>query len=104
MSQNKYTTTNKSSGRSTVPTICGNPLGDDTARGDDHLTGKYRGASHNKCNLNCQHLQSNLIPILFHNVSGYDCQIIFEQLSTESFNQIYKIHITPKFFKNYVSV
>ena len=31
-----------------------NPLGDDKVRDHDHLTGKYRGAAHNKCNLNCK--------------------------------------------------
>ena len=36
-----------------------NPLGDtegashDKVRDHDHLTGKYRGAAHNRCNLNC---------------------------------------------------
>ena len=28
-----------------------NPLGEDTVRDHDHLTGKYRGAAHNRCNL-----------------------------------------------------
>ena len=30
-----------------------NPLVEDTVRDHDHLTGKYRGAAHNRCNLNC---------------------------------------------------
>ena len=40
--------------------LCENPLGGaegashDKVRDHDHLTGKYRGAAHNKCNLNCK--------------------------------------------------
>ena len=41
-------------------------------RNHDHLTGHYRGTAHNKCNLNCKQKQSNFVPILFHNFSGYE--------------------------------
>ena len=34
--------------------LCENPLDNDKVRDHDHLTGKYRGAAHNKCNLNCK--------------------------------------------------
>ena len=47
------------------PTICWlreNPLGEDTARDHDHLTGKYRGGAHNRCNLNCKKRQVHLFP------------------------------------------
>ena len=40
--------------QSKVCWLCENPLGEDTVRDHDHLTGKYRGAGHNKCNLNCK--------------------------------------------------
>ena len=32
----------------------------DKVRDHDHLTGKYRGAAHNKCNLNCKKSQVRL--------------------------------------------
>ena len=32
----------------------------DEVRDHDHLTGKYRGAAHNKCNLNCKKSQVRL--------------------------------------------
>ena len=38
------------------------PLGEDTVRDHDHLTGKYRGAAHNRCNLNCKKSQVRLFP------------------------------------------
>ena len=48
--------------QSKVCWMCENPLGDGEAtreatqkvRDNDHLTGKYRGAAHNRCNLNCK--------------------------------------------------
>ena len=46
-------------------------------RDHDHLTGKYRGAAHNICNINCKQKSSSFIPIFFHNFSGYDCHLIF---------------------------
>ena len=39
--------------QSTICWFCENPLGEDTVRDHDHLTGKYRGAAHNRCNSNC---------------------------------------------------
>ena len=65
-------------------------------RDHDHLTGKYRGAANNRCNLNCKKKSSSFVPIFFHNFSGYDCHLIFEQLLTESFNQNYNPTIIPK--------
>ena len=45
-----------------------------------HLTGKYRGRAHNKCNINVTQKQSNLIPLAFHNFSNYDCHLFFKKL------------------------
>ena len=35
-----------------------------------HYTGKYRGSAHNTCNL--RYKTPHYIPIVFHNLSGYD--------------------------------
>ena len=48
--------------QSTICWLCENPLDEDTVRDHDHLTGKYRGAAHNRCNLNCKKSQVRLIP------------------------------------------
>ena len=89
-----------------------NPLGEDEAtreathkvRDHDHLTGKYRGAAHNKCNLNCKKKSSSFVPIFFHNFSGYDCHLIFEELLTSAYNLKLPINIIPKSMENYVSM
>ena len=46
-----------------------------------HLTGKFRGLAHNNCNLNTRKAHTSFVPILFHNFSGYDCHLIFENLA-----------------------
>ena len=90
--------------------FCENPLdmqstsGDTKVRDHDHLTGKYRGAAHNICNINCKQKSSSFVPIFFHNFSGYDCHLIFEELLTEAYNQNYNPTIIPKSLENYVSV
>ena len=91
---------------------CENPLGDGEAtreatqkvRDHDHLTGKYRGAAHNRCNLNCKKEASSFIPIFFHNFSGYDCHLIFEELLTQAYKMGCEPKIVPKSMQNYVSV
>lgn len=44
----------------------------------NHLTGLYRGAYCSKCNLNIK-LPSH-IPVLFHNLSGYDSHFLVQTL------------------------
>ena len=44
-----------------------------------HYTGVFRGAAHNICNL--LYRDTKQIPVFFHNLSGYDGHIIFDNLS-----------------------
>lgn len=44
-----------------------------------HLTGKYRGAAHNSCNLRCT--KSLILPVIFHNLQEYDLHLFIKQLS-----------------------
>ena len=90
--------------QSKVCWLCENPLGEDTVRDHDHLTGKYRGAAHNRCNLNCKKKASSFIPIFFHNFSGNDCHLIFEELLTQAYKIGCEPKIIPKSMENYVSV
>ena len=58
--------------------ICGFELGADRVRDHCHLTGKYRGAAHNECNLNYSF--TGRIPVILHNLRGYDSHIIMQGL------------------------
>ena len=43
-----------------------------------HYTGSYRGAAHNNCNL--KYRIPSHIPIVFHNLSGYDAHLFIREL------------------------
>ena len=43
-----------------------------------HYTGSYRGAAHNICNL--KYRIPDHIPIVFHNLSGYDAHLFIKEL------------------------
>ena len=54
----------------TVCHICEKQLGSDRVRDHCHLSGGFRGAAHNKCNLDYK--IPKFFPVVFHNLSGYD--------------------------------
>jgi len=58
--------------------ICGGQLGEDKVRDHCHLTGKFRGAAHNVCNL--RYRVPRFIPVFFHNLSRYDAHIFIKKL------------------------
>lgn len=73
-------------------------LPDDKVVADhDHFTGKYRGPAHNSCNLNFKICP--FIPIIFHNLSGYDCHLFINELS----NICGRINLIPKNKEKYIS-
>ena len=44
-----------------------------------HMTGKYRGSAHKKCNFRLQISAEKIkIPVVFHNLKGYDGHLIIE--------------------------
>ncbi|RLU19991.1 hypothetical protein DMN91_008550 [Ooceraea biroi] len=54
---------------------------DDTrVRDHCHLTGRYRGPAHANCNLNYK--DAYTIPIVFHNLSGYDTHFIIKEIAS----------------------
>ena len=68
-----------------------------------HLTGKYRGTAHSKCNINVTQDQSNFIPFIFHNFSHYDCHMFFKKLVDKKNDKV-KFEIIPKTNEEYISV
>ena len=45
-----------------------------------HFTGNFRGAAHNICNLSCRKPLN--LPVIFHNLQGYDAHLFIKQLLT----------------------
>ena len=90
--------------QSKVCWLCEATPEDDKVRDHDHLTGKCRGAAHNRCNLNCKNMSSSFVPIFFHNFFRYDCHIIVEELLTQAYKMGYEPKTIPKTMENYVSV
>ena len=60
--------------------ICNTELGDDRVRDHCHFTGRYRGAAHNSCNLQCK--KPRILPVIFHNLQGYDAHLFIKQLAS----------------------
>ena len=71
--------------------ICKNIIndGNEKVRDHCHITSKFRGATHQSCNLNFQ--LTKRIPVIFHNLKGYDSHLIFSVL--HKFNL--KINVIP---------
>ena len=51
---------------------------DDKVRYHCHITGKYRGPAHWSCNINLK--QSKKVPVIFHNLRGYDSHLIIKEI------------------------
>ena len=51
--------------------------GDNKVRDHDHITGKGGGSAHRGCNINLK-LTKN-IPVIFHNLIGYDSHLIMQE-------------------------
>ena len=51
---------------------------DEKVRDHCHITGKFKGSAHWDCNINFQ--LTKKIPVIFHNLKGYDSHLIFSEL------------------------
>ena len=79
--------------------VCGKliDIGDNKVRDHCHISGKYRESTHWSCNINLK--ISKNVPVIFHNLKGYDSHLIFKELS--KFNC--KISVIPNGLENYTS-
>ena len=78
--------------------VCKQELNTDKVKDHCHITGKFRGAAHDKCNLKLR--ISRKLPIIFHNLQGYDRHIIFKELN----NFDVDIAVIPKGIDKYMSI
>jgi len=60
---------------------------DKRVRDHCHVTGKYRGSAHESCNLNFRFIDK--IPVIFHNLRGYDSHFIMQQIGEIAKNHKY---------------
>ena len=66
--------------RATKCHICFKPFGDrGKVRDHCHYSGLYRGAAHFSCNL--QYKIPSYIPVIFHNLAGYDAHLFIRELA-----------------------
>ena len=79
--------------------ICKNLIDNDDEKVRDHchVTGKFRGAAHWDCNINFQ--LTKKVPVIFHNLKGYDSHLIFSVL--HKFNL--KINVIPNGLEKYMA-
>ena len=80
--------------------ICKEEFNDDKhvkVRDHCHFTGRYRGAAHNKCNLDYR--KPNFTPVVFHNLSGYGSHLFIKNLGFSQGN----IDCIPNNEKRYIS-
>ena len=94
----------------TVCHICEKLLHKDKVRDHCHLTGRYRGAAHGKCNLAYE--LPKFYPVIFHNLSGYDTHMFIKDLAEtpgkidciskteERYISFTKTIVVDSFFKN----
>ena len=66
--------------------FCGNSLLQknfrDAVKDHCHITGRYRGAAHNECNLKLRiNPKTYQIPVVFHNLRGYDAHHLMQAMS-----------------------
>ena len=72
-------------------------VGDDKVRDHGHITGKYRGAAHRSCNINLK--LTKKIPVIFHNLRGYDSHLIIKEISKFDV----KVSVIPNGLEKYMA-
>jgi hypothetical protein len=77
--------------------ICEDSLNGDKVLDHCHLTGNYRGAAHNECNINYK--VPTFYPVIFHNLSGYDAHLFIKNLGVTDGN----IKCIPNNEEKYIS-
>ena len=83
--------------------FCEKKIESDKVRDHCHITGKYRGPAHSKCNINVTKKHNKFIPFLFHNFSNSDCHLFFKKFNDKKNDKV-KFDIIPKSTEECISV
>ena len=78
--------------------ICLKPIKESKVRDHCHYTGYQRGPAHSMCNL--RYKVPSFIPVVFHNLSGYDAHMFIKELAKYSTNDM---NVIEKSKENYIS-
>ena len=71
---------------------------DEKVRDHCHVTGKFRAAAYWDCNTNFQ--LTKKVPVIFHNLKGYDSHLIFSELNKFDV----KINVIPNGLEKYMAL
>ena len=85
--------------KSRICWICDEPFKDGKVRDHCHYTGRYRGPACNSCNL--KYRKPNFIPVVFHNLSGYDSHLFIKKLGSSDEKE--NIDCIPNNEEKYIS-
>ena len=82
--------------------ICGKKCGkDDRVRDHCHVTGKYRGLAYKVCNTKYRLI--NTIPVVFHNLRGYNSHLIMQEIGDIARSTRREIEVIPNNMESYSS-
>ena len=79
--------------------ICKEPFKGNKVRDHCHYTGRYRGPACNSCNL--KYRKPKFIPVVFHNLSGYDSHLFIKKLGSP--NEKENMDCIPNNEEKYIS-
>ena len=84
---------------------CNKPFTDDDGKvmDHDHITGEFRGIAHNSCNLKMTVSRKTKIPVVFHNLRGYDSHLIISALGTSGYKYLKEPTCIPNNMEKYMS-
>ena len=84
--------------------ICFKPFNGENPKVRDHChyTGCYKGPAHMKCNL--QYKIPSYIPIVFHNLSGYNAHLFIKELAFITDGSIGRMGVIAKNTEDYISI
>jgi DNA polymerase type B, organellar and viral. len=71
----------------------------------DHFTGEYRGTAHAQCNIRASLKKNYLVPVVFHNLKGYDGYHLLRAMGEDSCKDlIQKMDVIAKSMEKFTSI